>query len=80
MPSRAAVAAVMSVTMKPGATALMVTPKGPSSMASVLVNGGLAGGLLQVQHGDRHVVAGQPLGGHGADAARPAGYDRDTSW
>ncbi len=34
---RAAVAAVMSVTMKPGATALTVTPNGPSSIASVLV-------------------------------------------
>jgi len=36
-PMRAAVAAVMSVTMKPGATALTVTPNGPSSIASVLV-------------------------------------------
>ena len=37
MPTRAAVAAVMSVAMKPGATALAVTPNWPSSMASVLV-------------------------------------------
>jgi len=36
--TRAAVAAVMSVTMNPGATALAVMPNGPSSMASVLVN------------------------------------------
>ena len=36
-PIRAAVAAVMSVWMKPGATALAVTPNLPSSMASVLV-------------------------------------------
>ena len=34
----AAVAAVMSVTMKPGATALAVIPNWPSSMASVFVN------------------------------------------
>lgn len=34
---RAAVAAVMSVTMNPGATAFTVTPNGPSSMARVLV-------------------------------------------
>ena len=37
MPTRAAVAAVMSVAMKPGATALAVTPNLPSSMARVLV-------------------------------------------
>ena len=37
MPTRAAVEAVMSVTMKPGATAFAVMPNGPSSMASVLV-------------------------------------------
>ena len=37
IPIRAAVAAVMSVWMNPGATALAVTPKRPSSMASVLV-------------------------------------------
>jgi len=36
-PIRAAVAAVMSVTMKPGATAFAVTPNGPSSIASVFV-------------------------------------------
>ena len=35
--SRAAVAAVMSVAMKPGATAFAVMPNGPSSIASVLV-------------------------------------------
>ena len=35
---RAAVAAVMSVTMKPGATAFTVTPNPPSSIASVFVN------------------------------------------
>ena len=34
-PIRSAVAAVMSVWMKPGATALAVTPNLPSSMASV---------------------------------------------
>ena len=38
MPIRAAVAAVMSVAMKPGATALAVMPNLPSSMARVLVN------------------------------------------
>jgi hypothetical protein len=38
MPTRAAVVAVMSVAMNPGATAFAVTPNGPSSMASVLVN------------------------------------------
>ena len=37
MPTRAAVDAVMSVTMNPGATAFAVMPNGPSSMASVLV-------------------------------------------
>ena len=36
--SRAAVAAVISVAMNPGAMALTVTPNGPSSMARVLVN------------------------------------------
>ena len=36
-PIRAAVAAVMSVAMKPGAIALTVTPNGPSSIARVLV-------------------------------------------
>ena len=36
-PRRAAVAAVISVTMKPGATALAVTPNGPSSIESVFV-------------------------------------------
>ena len=36
-PARAAVATVMSVSMKPGATALAVTPNLPSSIASVLV-------------------------------------------
>ena len=35
--SRSAVAAVISVAMKPGAIALTVTPNGPSSIASVLV-------------------------------------------
>jgi hypothetical protein len=34
---RAAVAAVMSVAMNPGATAFAVMPNGPSSMARVLV-------------------------------------------
>ena len=38
MPTRSAVAAVMSVAMKPGATALAVIPNWPSSMARVLVN------------------------------------------
>ena len=37
MPIRAAVAAVMSVTMNPGAIALAVIPNWPSSIASVLV-------------------------------------------
>ena len=37
-PILAAVAAVMSVTMKPGATALAVIPNWPSSIARVLVN------------------------------------------
>ena len=37
MPTRAAVAAVMSVAMNPGATALAVMPNWPSSIASVLV-------------------------------------------
>ena len=37
MPSRAAVAAVMSVAMNPGATAFAVMPNWPSSMARVLV-------------------------------------------
>ena len=37
MPTRAAVAAVMSVAMNPGATAFAVIPNGPSSMARVLV-------------------------------------------
>ena len=36
-PIRSAVAAVMSVWMKPGATAFAVTPNLPSSMARVLV-------------------------------------------
>src|SRR5205823_9881081 len=36
-PTRAAVAAVMSVAMKPGATALAVMPNLPSSLARVLV-------------------------------------------
>ena len=36
-PIRSAVAAVMSVWMKPGATALAVTPNFPSSIARVLV-------------------------------------------
>ena len=36
-PSRAAVAAVMSVTMNPGAIAFAVTPYLPSSIARVLV-------------------------------------------
>lgn len=36
-PMRAAVWAVISVAMKPGATALAVTPNLPSSMARVLV-------------------------------------------
>lgn len=38
MPMRSAVASVISVAMKPGATQLAVTPNGPSSIASVLVN------------------------------------------
>lgn len=37
MPTRAAVWAVISVTMKPGATALAVMPNLPSSLARVLV-------------------------------------------
>lgn len=37
IPTRSAVAAVMSVTMKPGATAFAVTPNLPSSNARVLV-------------------------------------------
>lgn len=37
MPTRAAVCAVISVTMKPGATALAVMPNLPSSLARVLV-------------------------------------------
>ncbi len=37
MPTLAAVAAVMSVAMNPGAIALAVTPNLPSSIASVLV-------------------------------------------
>ncbi|SKX89268.1 Uncharacterised protein [Mycobacteroides abscessus subsp. abscessus] len=36
-PIRAAVAAVMSVSMNPGAMALAVTPNLPNSIASVLV-------------------------------------------
>ena len=36
-PSRSAVARVISVTMKPGAMALAVTPNLPSSMARVFV-------------------------------------------
>ncbi len=36
-PTRSAVAAVMSVAMNPGATALAVIPNWPSSMARVLV-------------------------------------------
>src|ERR1700743_27822 len=57
MPTRAAVAAVMSVTMKPGATALAVTPNLPSSMARVLVKpcrpglGGRVVGLAAVAEG-----------------------------
>lgn len=38
MPTRSAVAAVMSVAMKPGATELAVTPNLPSSLARVLVS------------------------------------------
>jgi len=38
MPTRLAVLAVISVSMKPGAMALTVTPNLPSSIASVLVN------------------------------------------
>ena len=37
MPMRSAVALVISVSMKPGAIALAVTPNLPSSMARVLV-------------------------------------------
>ena len=37
-PIRSAVARVISVTMKPGATALHVIPNRPSSCATVLVN------------------------------------------
>jgi hypothetical protein len=37
MPKRSAVALVISVSMKPGAIALAVTPNLPSSMAKVLV-------------------------------------------
>lgn len=37
MPTRSAVALVISVAMKPGATALAVTPNLPSSLARVLV-------------------------------------------
>ena len=38
MPIRSAVSRSMSVAMMPGAIAFTVTPNGPSSIASVLVN------------------------------------------
>ena len=38
VPTRWAVAAVMAVSMNPGAMALAVMPNGPSSIATVLVN------------------------------------------
>ena len=41
-----------------------------------LLDGVLAGRLVEVEHGDGAALGGQPYGGGGADAARRAGDDR----
>src|SRR5690606_37073811 len=42
-----------------------------------LLDGVLAGGLVEVDHGDGAALGGQSYGGGGADAARGTGDDRD---